>query len=160
MTYVIIPEKHQAAPRDRYLPYRKNSSGLYVPKNNLSETELLDGLLIDQSPIHGLGLYANKDFIKHDVIWNEILRGKNPNPQQEGPLRWTNHSDRPNSALIINSNGLLDVSLIALDDIIKGDEITYNYNVFGHTGYEAACNCGNDNCKGSFNLRSEWGERK
>ena len=81
--------------------------------------------------------------------------------EDEGPLRWANHSDNPNSALILNTlDGLLEVSLIAIQEVEINDEITYSYNTFGHTGSKGCCNCQNTNCKGSFVLRSEWGERK
>ena len=156
--YIIIPEKHQAAPkRNLYLPHPIDINGIY--KTGLSEVELLNRLKVDKSLIHGLGLYANKNFKRLDIVWYEKLNEK-ANPLNDGPLRWTNHSDNPNCLLVLEVNKTLEAKLIAKRAISIGEEITYNYNLFGHTGHLTKCNCGNENCLGSFSLRDEWGERK
>ncbi len=160
--YVIIPREHQAVPKEGsiYLPHQIGGNGLYTPKNLLSDTDLRSGLKVEQSRIHGLGLFANRDYRIHDTIWYEKLKGRGA-IEDEGPLRWTNHSDDPNSVLVLNSlDGLLEVSLVAVKEIVTQDEITYDYGTFGHSGSRAACNCRNENCRGSFVLRAEWGERK
>ena len=159
---IIIPREHQAAPSPGqiYFPHQIDRTCLYQPNSLLSGTELSSVLKVEKSPIHGLGLFASKIYQLHDPIWHEALQGRSAKPEEDGPLRWTNHSDDPNSVLVLRLEGQLEASLIALRKINVGDEITYNYNVFGHTGYSAACNSHNSNCRGSFVLRTEWGENK
>lgn len=131
------------------------SSGILIP-----ETELKRGLKVEKSLIDGLGLFADRDFQIGKIIWAEILRGPKiiGHPESDGPLRWANHSDNPNSLLILGQNSL--VSLVAQKPIVKHQEITYSYGVFGHTGFHKTCKCGAPNCQGIFVLREEWGEKK
>jgi len=159
---IIIPKEHQASPTQGqiYLPHQVSKHGLYTPNEVVSDTILRSRLQVKESPIEGLGLFADHNYRKHDLIWKEVLRGDYAKPESDGPLRWANHSDGPNSALILSLDGILETSLIAIKDIEIGEEITYDYNIFGHTGYEKKCNCGNPNCKGSFVLRTEWDEKK
>lgn len=135
-----------------------DDGGILTP--NLSETDLKRGLEVAKSKIEGLGLFAVRDFARGDTIWSEsLVNGKVP--ENGGPLRWTNHSDKPNASL--NIIGVGKVSLVALKCIQKDSEITYDYGVygvFGHLGHKAECLCGEANCDGSFSLREEWGERK
>src|SRR3989344_6777987 len=122
-------------------------------------TNLIEKLATHKSEIHGLGLFAKSDIRKHDLVWYEEFRGKYE-PKNESPLRWTNHSYEPNSILLVNNiDEILKLSLVSLKEINSGEEITYNYNNFGHEGYSAACNCRSEYCPGSFTLRNEWGEK-
>ena len=85
------------------------------------------------SPIHGLGLFAEKKISADSVIgW---LRGKPSS--KDGPhvlwisageaieveceLRYINHSDHPNACYYD------DLSVVALRDISPGEEITHDY---------------------------------
>jgi SET domain-containing protein len=162
----ILRDKHQHgftkyASRNQHLRGARKaysmSEHIFIPKLILpeSDTDLRNALKVDKSIIEGLGLFADRDFPQFGVIWFEDLKAKAA-PESGGPLRWANHSDDPNAILLIGQA----VSLVALKDIKTNDEITYNYGVFGHTGHKAACNCGQDNCKGFFTLREEWGEKK
>lgn len=125
-----------------------------------NDMELRRGLKVCKSDIEGLGLFADKTFPAHSLIWQESLKGNNPNPESGGPLRWANHSDSPNAILVLNRSLGLRTSLIALSLIKPDEEITYNYGIFGHTGQRAFCNCQQFNCPGFFILREEWGEKK
>ena len=160
--YIFIPRRHQASPNERriYLPSETNKNNFSKPKDLVSDTDLRAGLNIDRSSIHGLGLFAHKTFQTNNLIWYERLHRNAVRIEDEGPLRWANHSDNPNSSLILNDASSLEVRLIALSQISVGEEITYDYNIFGHTGYKTACRCGYGACGGSFALRTEWGERK
>ena len=134
-------------------------AGIFVPTLITSTTDLSGHLTTKKSLIHGLGLFANRDYSPHDVVWVEVYTLARP--ESDGPLRWTNHSDDPNCRLLLGSEvGNLEVGLIALRNICAGEEITYNYGDFGHTGHRVGCNCGSRSCCGSFVLRNEWGERK
>jgi len=137
----------------------EEKDGLFLPAH-LSETDLKRGLEVAKSQIEGLGLFAVRDFDPNDLIWSESLRAGKV-PDGDGPLRWTNHSDKPNAVLSIW--GVKSVSLAAIRFIKEGEEITYNYGVFGvfgHEGHNAECLCGQVGCPGFFPLREEWGEKK
>ena len=157
--HVFIPIRHQAAPnvekieKKLYLP--KASSLIYLPPgNNLGEH-----LLVEKSRIHGLGLFADRVYDPHDLVWRETLHGRLATPEDDGPLRWTNHSDNPNCVLLLDHT-VFEVGLVAVRHIPLGEEITYDYKVFGHSGRNATCNCNELGCPGYFTLRSEWGERR
>jgi len=60
------------------------------------------------------------------------------------PMRYTNHSCRPNAQLVIR-NGR--VEFYALRDISLGEEITVNYGETHHEG-RLACRCGAPGCVG------------
>ena len=60
------------------------------------------------------------------------------------PMRYTNHSCRPNARLSIG-NGR--VEFYALRAIAAGDEITVNYGETHHAG-QLACCCGAEGCSG------------
>jgi len=128
---------------------------LILPPDDL---ELRNNLKVEKSVIDGMGLFAGRNFKSYEVIWFEGL--KKANPESGGPLRWANHSDNPNAALVISHSGLFEVSLVAIQGIKKGQEVTYDYGVFGHSGHRATCKCGGPDCKGFFTLRTEWGEKK
>ena len=160
---IIIPVEHQACPKEDPIKSRykqKTSSGIFLPESNLiSDTDLRAGLDVANSIIHGLGLFASKAFKQHDIVWRERLTGIVGQPEDDGPLRWTNHSDIPNCILLIDLEKV-EVGLVAVCTINIGEELTYNYKDFGHTGFKARCNCNQINCPGFFTLREEWGERK
>lgn len=156
--YIIIPRQHQVAPKKSiYSPHQITLKEITI--HDSSNSPLLENLNVQPSKIHGLGLFAVKDFQRHQRIWYESLNNRHGTLEDDGPLRWTNHSDNPNALLILNQRETLEIGLVALTHIQKGREITYDYNVFGHQGYKAKCNCGNTNCKGYFILRTEWGEK-
>ena len=88
---------------------------------------------VDDSPIHGKGLFARCDIPKSTVIG--VVKGvaaKKDGPyvlwlnENEGirvrcNLRFINHSKRPNAAYYDT------LEVIALRDIRQGEEITHNY---------------------------------
>jgi uncharacterized protein len=59
------------------------------------------------------------------------------------PMRYTNHSCRPNATLVIR-NGR--VEFYALRDIAVGEEITVDYGETHHEG-RLACRCGAPGCR-------------
>ncbi|MDE2614472.1 MAG: SET domain-containing protein [Burkholderiales bacterium] len=62
------------------------------------------------------------------------------------PMRYTNHSCRPNAELVI-ANGR--VEFFALRAIARGDEITVDYGETHHEG-RLACRCGAAGCRGAL----------
>jgi SET domain-containing protein len=139
-------------------------SNFFNPADPTNDTELRQGLKVAKSIIEGLGLFADRSFEQFQIIWQETLKGIGKNPESGGPLRWANHSDDPNSILVLGGelggDNRFRTSLVAIKPIQLDEEITYNYSVFGHTGHHAFCNCQQPNCQGFFLLREEWGEKK
>jgi SET domain-containing protein len=62
------------------------------------------------------------------------------------PMRYTNHSCRPNARLVIR-NGR--VEFYALRAIAPGEEITVDYGETHHEG-RLACRCGASGCRGAL----------
>ncbi len=62
------------------------------------------------------------------------------------PMRYTNHSCKPNGQLVIR-NGR--VEFYALRDIVPGEEVTVDYGETHHEG-RLACRCGAPGCKGAL----------
>lgn len=62
------------------------------------------------------------------------------------PMRFTNHSCRPNAELVI-ANGR--VEFFALRAIAPGEEITVDYGETHHEG-RLACRCGAPGCRGAL----------
>lgn len=60
------------------------------------------------------------------------------------PMRYTNHSCRPNARLCIRQGR---VEFYALRHIARGEEITVNYGPTHHEG-KLACQCGQPGCSG------------
>ena len=62
------------------------------------------------------------------------------------PMRYTNHSCRPNARLCIRQGR---VEFYALRDIAPGEEITVDYGETHHEG-RLACRCGAPGCRGAL----------
>jgi SET domain-containing protein len=64
--------------------------------------------------------------------------------QSGDPLRYTNHSCRPNAVMRIRQGR---VEFYAMRDLAPGEEITVNYGETHHEG-QLACRCGAPGCVG------------
>ena len=62
------------------------------------------------------------------------------------PLRFTNHSCRPNAVLRIRQGR---VEFYAMRDVAAGEELTVNYGETHHEG-KLRCRCGASNCIGAL----------
>ena len=62
------------------------------------------------------------------------------------PMRFTNHSCRPNARLCTDHGR---VEFYALRDIEPGEELTVDYGETHHEG-RLACRCGADGCRGAL----------
>ena len=137
----------------------------------------MKGIVVKKCKL-GLGVFANKDFKKGDKIFrfkgkivtskelpNEFKNDRNilVDPLQIGenkfliidpPGLYVNHSCDPNS-------GFKGLTLFAIKDIKKEDEINYDYSSMWFEGME--CNCGSPNCRhyiGSFLTLSDQTKSK
>jgi uncharacterized protein len=66
--------------------------------------------------------------------------------QSADPMRYTNHSCKPNARLCIRQGR---VEFYALRDIAPGEEITVDYGETHHEG-RLACQCGAPGCRGAL----------
>ncbi len=66
--------------------------------------------------------------------------------QSADPMRYTNHSCKPNARLCIRQGR---VEFYALRDITPGEEITVDYGETHHEG-RLACQCGAPGCRGAL----------
>lgn len=62
------------------------------------------------------------------------------------PMRFTNHSCRPNARLVIRGGR---VEFYAARDIAPGEEVTVDYGETHHEG-RLACRCGAPGCRGAL----------
>jgi uncharacterized protein len=118
---------------------------------------------VNDSAIEGKGIFASKNIKRGEIISffkgerhemiNEseddalanpywIAIGKNTWMDTNPPLRYTNHSCEPNASI----KG--KVTLVAIKEIHKGDEITIDYSITeGDPRWHMKCNCGKASCR-------------
>lgn len=145
------------------------------PRLSFWQTNLTNGkipyvpkVVVKKSKIHGKGIFANRNFKKGDIILEiddshivEDFSKLTKHQQQfecdylgdktvlmQSPEKYINHSCNPNSYTKTIGGTR---KLIAMRDIKKGKEITYDYVINGY--YESAmpCNCGSRNCRKILN---------
>jgi len=127
-----------------------------------------ENILIVKNTKNGRGVFANRNFKKGEAIFefhgNFCTYEESPTPYNEvedhfvqigenlymGPSGniddFFNHSCNPNSGLKINGK---KVFLIAIEDIKKDDEITWDYSTtMDEDDWEMDCNCDSKNCRG------------
>lgn len=123
---------------------------------------------VKKSPVHGFGVYADKDFKIGDTVLiiddtHVVTDESKLTPQQheydcdylsngkvilmQDPERLINHSCDPNT-YVKTINNLRHV--LAMKDIKKGKEITYDYTINGDNDGTFKCNCGSKNCRGVY----------
>ncbi len=120
----------------------------------------------------GEGLFASKDIKKEEVLFKvdlskqksytskEILKKTNNNHADYvgggryvisfHPYSYMNHSCNPN--IVIKYETIAKSIFVAMKDIKKGKELTYDYGVnamdqFGKTLWIMDCKCGSKNCR-------------
>jgi len=138
-------------------------------------------LLVKKSPVHGKGGYAKKDIPKGTKIIEYV--GKkikstdddddskeetvytfelNKKWDLEGEVVWNtakniNHSCDPNCEIDIIKE---HIWIIALRDIKKGEELTYNYGFDLDDFADHPCRCGSKNCVGYILDDCHWPKLK
>lgn len=115
-----------------------------------------------QSPIANKGLFIDEPVKKDQKIlkftgpiisWDQaVAKGHENHVVPVGvdkyvdigePELYVNHSCDP-------STGFLDsTTLVALRDLQKGDEITFDYSLVTADGWTMECHCGAKNCRGT-----------
>jgi len=121
-----------------------------------------ESVYVKEGPHNGRGVYAARDIRKDEVILEfngpyvkiESLDGI-PREVQDHlfnigldeylvvrePGVYTNHSCDPNAGIV------RDVLLIAMRDIEKGEEITFDYSMITADGWTLECLCGSPSCR-------------
>ena len=120
-------------------------------------------LRVQKSPIEGLGVFANRDFTKGEIVlkWNPkkqldvdgvkniaeserryLSRVGNKYVVLDSPAKYVNHSCTPNTRTV----GYSDV---ATRDITKNEEITAQYQTEG-VPVDFECRCGSKDCRREY----------
>jgi tocopherol O-methyltransferase len=110
----------------------------------------------------GMGIFAKRDISKDSLVftwrgrkkigeypftvgqrWLQVDKQQWISPWKSNPGYWINHSCAPNTG-IKNS-----VDIVAMRDIKKGEQITFDYSIdTGEDGWEMLCHCGSNDCRG------------
>jgi len=122
----------------------------------------------------GLGVFASRDFKQGELVvrsTGEVIPYQTEHSIQidwdrhlevEPPARYLNHSCEPNLGIRTNADGFPD--FVAMRDIGKGEELTWDYAMSEWTHYERSdpalefdltCRCGSENCRGRLGYYSE-----
>ncbi|MFC2135656.1 SET domain-containing protein [Bacteroidota bacterium] len=123
----------------------------------------MNDIVIKKSKINGLGVFANRDFNKGEIVlkWDtsHILTKEQVAELSENekkytltyekgkflllhpPERFVNHSCDANTAV----ENYCDA---AIKKIKKGEEITSDYTKYDEFSFNIICNCGSKNCRG------------
>jgi SET domain-containing protein len=123
---------------------------------------------IKSSKLQGMGVYAVKNFKKGSVILviddthvvtdhskltkyqldykTDLLAGGKVILMQP-PEVYINHSCNPNT-FVKTVSGVRNV--IAIKEIKRGEEITYDYSINGSNDGTFECHCGSKNCRGVY----------
>ena len=130
LTQVPIPQSFSNKPLQT-TGHRAACSMPEFPRPMKGQKQLLT--VVGESPIHGKGLFARQAIKKGTIIG--YLEGQKTNQDgmyvlwldhEQGfevtcDLRYINHADRPNACYYD------DLSVVAIKNIKKGEEITHNY---------------------------------
>jgi len=122
----------------------------------------MDGVEVRESPIHGKGVFATRDFSKGEVVikWDTTVKldrsklskihedYKKYAPLIDGehilllmsPEAYINHSCKPNTKIE-------NYCEVAVRDIKEGEEITGDYSKERLPDLDMACNCRSSNCR-------------
>ena len=125
------------------------------------------GISIKQSPTHGMGVFASRDFKKGELVY-KTPRGnfvkmkdvknlslddkehldrvdKNTYELMREPARFVNHSCEPNIFERIMPDGIYGY---ANQDIVNGEELGVDYRIRAHDDWTMECFCGAKSCAG------------
>lgn len=128
----------------------------------------MKNVIVRKSKIHGKGVFANQNFKKGEKILDiddthvvkdaskltEYQRDfqcdwlDNKAILMQEPERYINHSCDPNSYIKTKNNTR---SLLAMRNIKKGKEITYDYAINGYYESKIICKCGTRYCRKVLN---------
>lgn len=120
--------------------------------------------IVKNSSVQGKGVFASRDFKKGSFVLaiddsHIVLDESKLTPKQhevdldyldskivlmQPPEKYINHSCDPN-VYVKTENSLRNV--YAMRDIVKGDEITYDYSINGDNEGTFECRCGSKSCR-------------
>ena len=121
-----------------------------------------DLIYVKETAGRGLGVFAVRDILKDEIIaefngpavtieqmegipqevWDHLFNvGVNDYLIVRDPASRTNHSCDPNAGII------RDVFLVAMRDIKKDEEITFDYSIITADNWQLECHCGSPNCR-------------
>lgn len=118
-----------------------------------------NGVRIFKTKNKGFGVFANRNFVKGEVVvygrMKEVLSERTihsfqideeTHVQLDKTSRTINHSCEPNTG--IRNNVFQAYDFIAFRDIIKGEEITWDYETTEYISIAVKnCLCGSRNCR-------------
>jgi len=114
---------------------------------------------IKKVPLKGYGVFASKDITKSTEVivgkplekiaertWYSLEIDEDVHVRLDRPFETVNHSCRPNCGIVKNGYG--GYTLIALEDIAKDDEITFDYAMTEwKLVADFTCACGAQECR-------------
>lgn len=119
-------------------------------------------ICVKETPNRGVGIFAARDILKDETIlefkgprikienmegiprevWDHLLNvGLDEYIIAREPAVRTNHSCDPNAGIV------RDVLLVAMRDIAKGEEITFDYSIITADNWQMECKCGSPSCR-------------
>ena len=121
-------------------------------------------VIVKNSSVQGKGVFASRDFKKDDFVLaindsHVVLDESKLTPEQhkfdldylndkivlmQSPEKYINHSCDPN-VYVKTEDSIRNV--YAMRDIIKGNEIAYDYSINGENEGTFECHCGSKNCR-------------
>lgn len=126
-----------------------------------------ENVFVSVSPKQGKGVFASKDFCAGDTVLSiddtHIVEDESTLTQKQHafdldyledktvimqePEKYINHSCDPNTYV-----KTIDAVryVVAMKDIRKGEEITYDYSINGDNDGTFTCHCGSKNCRGTY----------
>ncbi len=118
---------------------------------------------IEKTTLKGKGVFASKLFKKEECVIKGLIEerlsinhshasqiGINEFVLHNEEIRNVNHSCAPNCGINVNEAGAHD--LIAIRDIMKGEEIVFDYAMRNYTveHFLEECKCGTPQCRGKI----------
>ncbi len=82
-------------------------------------------------------------------VTDDLFIGPTTPKEREGGMMHLNHSCEPNLGVAGQ------IVFVALRDIVKDEELTFDYAMTDDEPYEMRCNCGATNCRGVVTGR-DW----
>ena len=122
-----------------------------------------DGYELRTTSEKGNGIFATRSFQKDEIVMvgkvGKVLKENHSHASQigeheyifhAGMINKVNHSCDPNCGISVNETGAHD--FIAMAEIAKGDEITFDYAMrnYGIEHFPQECKCGSLHCRGEI----------
>ena len=118
---------------------------------------------VKMTALKGNGVFAEKEIKSAEIVLVGViekeLTANHSHASQIGldrfvlhneTIRMVNHSCNPNCGIKVNSTGAHD--FVAIKDVSKGEEITFDYAMRNYTveHFPPECKCGGKQCRGKI----------